>query len=141
MSKAEEELQARYGTQRIESDEDDELLGTRDDDGNVDNKIDRVGSDDVIIMSSRYDGSSPTDLHEEVVVECQYEDEEEEEEEEEGEEFELDYDEVLYSEQGRSNPSSGHHQQQLKVSERRIDTQTYNMHICRPSWPVFQLRT
>ena len=42
MSMTEEELRVRYGTQQIESDEDDELLGD--------------GSDDVIIMSSRHDG-------------------------------------------------------------------------------------
>ena len=42
MSMTEEELRVRYGTQQIESDEDDELLGDSD--------------DDVILMSSRHDG-------------------------------------------------------------------------------------
>ena len=98
MSTMEDELQARYGTQRIESDEDDELLGGRDDE---DGEIDVVG-DEVMMMSSKYEGdpaSPPIGIREEV-VDYQYE------------ENELDYDEMLEMEQaGRSNPPSSKHQQ------------------------------
>ena len=97
----EEELQARYGTQRIESDEDDELLGGRDDTDDEDGEIDVIG-DDVMIMSSKLEGdpaSPPISVREEV-VDYQYN------------ESELDYDEMLEMEQaGRSNPSSEKHQQ------------------------------
>lgn len=91
----EEELQARYGTQRIESDEDDELLGGRDDED--DESIDVVG-DDVMVMSSKYEGdpaSPPIGIREEVV---DYD-------------HELDYDEMLETEQGRSNPPGGKQRQ------------------------------
>ena len=97
----EEELQARYGTQRIESDEDDELLGGRDDTDDEDGEIDVIG-DDVMIMSSKLEGdpaSPPIGVREEV-VDYQYN------------ESELDYDEMLEMEQaGRSNPPSEKHQQ------------------------------
>lgn len=96
MSTMEDELQARYGTQRIESDEDDELLGGRDDE---DGEIDVVG-DEVMMMSSKYGGdpaSPPIGIREEV-VDYQYE------------ENELDYDEMLDMEQaGRSNPPGSKH--------------------------------
>ena len=98
MSTMEEELQARYGTQRIESDEDEELLGGRDDE---DSEIDVIG-DDVMMMSSKYEGdpaSPPIGVREEV-VDYQYN------------ESELDYDEMLDMEQiGRSNPPSRKQQQ------------------------------
>ena len=95
MSTMEEEFQARYGTQRIESDEDDELLGSRD---GGDDKIDY---DDVIMTSSKCEGirgSPPTGIREQM-VDYQYN------------EHELDYDEMLDTEQGRPNPPSRKHQQ------------------------------
>ena len=100
----EEELQARYGTQRIESDEDEELLGGRcDEDGEID-----VVGDDVMMMSSKYEGdpaSPPIGVREEV-VDYQYN------------ESELDYDEMLDMEQGgRSNPSSAKHHQEVNHTE------------------------
>ena len=77
MSTKEEEFQARYGTQRIESDEDDELLGRRDDD------------DDTTTTSSRHQGdhASPSGMHAE---DYEYD-------------HELDYDEVIDADHSRAN--------------------------------------
>ena len=81
MSTKEEEFQARYGTQRIESDEDDELLGCRDDD-----------DDDIIVTSSRHQGdhTSPSGMH---MEDYEYD-------------HELDYDEVIDADHCRANVNS-----------------------------------
>ena len=61
MSFTEEEFRARYGTQQIDSDEDDELLGYK--------------SDDVIVTSSGHHGdhASPSDLDYQYEQELDYE--------------------------------------------------------------------
>ena len=115
MSTMEDKLQACYGTQRIESDEDDELLGGRDD--KDDENIDIIG-DDVMVMSSKYEGnpaSPPIGIREEEVVDYEYE-------------HELDYDEMLDAEQGRPNPSNG---KQRQVAHRSsVHALHVSSHIC-----------
>ena len=82
MSTKEDEFQARYGTQRIESDEDDELLGCRDNEG----------EDDVIVTSSRRqsDHASQSHMH---MEDYEYD-------------HELDYDEVIDADHSRANSNS-----------------------------------